>query len=125
MFGKLKNGRNRIGFEPTVLNVGGGFGIRYTEEDKPLPPSEYVEAIIGEVKKYADELSIDIPEIWIEPGRSIVGDAGTTIYSVGSRKEVPKIRKYLAIDGGMTDNIRPALYQAKYEAVLANRVRIQ
>jgi diaminopimelate decarboxylase len=61
-------------------------------------------------------------EIWIEPGRSLVGDAGTTIYSVGSKKEIPNIRHYLAIDGGMSDNIRPALYQAKYEAVLANRV---
>ncbi|MEH7381792.1 diaminopimelate decarboxylase [Bacillus sp. JJ1533] len=122
MFTKLKDWKDRFEFAPKVLNLGGGFGIRYTEEDKPLPVSEYVEAIIGEVKKYADELSIEIPEIWIEPGRSIVGDAGTTIYSVGSRKEVPNIRQYLAIDGGMTDNIRPALYQAKYEAVLANRV---
>ncbi|WP_010284364.1 diaminopimelate decarboxylase [Bacillus timonensis] len=122
MFTKLKDWKDRFGFAPKVLNLGGGFGIRYTEEDKPLPASKYVEAIIGEVKKQADELSIDIPEIWIEPGRSIVGDAGTTIYSVGSRKEVPNIRQYLAIDGGMTDNIRPALYQAKYEAVLANRV---
>lgn len=123
MFGKLKEWKDRFGFTPKVLNLGGGFGIRYTEEDKPLPPSQYVEAIIGEVKKHADDLSIDIPEIWIEPGRSIVGDAGTTIYSVGSRKEVPNIRQYLAVDGGMTDNIRPALYQAKYEAVLANRVQ--
>ncbi|MEH7387732.1 diaminopimelate decarboxylase [Bacillus sp. JJ1521] len=122
MFAKLKDWKDRFGFAPKVLNLGGGFGIRYTEEDHPLPVSKYVEAIIGEVKKYADELSIDIPEIWIEPGRSIVGDAGTTIYSVGSRKEVPNIRQYLAIDGGMSDNIRPALYQAKYEAVLANRV---
>ena len=62
-----------------------------------------------------------MPEIWIEPGRSLVGDAGTTLYKVGSKKEVPNVRQYLAVDGGMTDNIRPALYQAKYEAVLANR----
>ena len=64
---------------------------------------------------------MNIPEIWIEPGRSLVGDAGTTLYKVGSRKEVPNVRKYLAVDGGMSDNIRPALYQAKYEAVLANK----
>lgn len=63
-----------------------------------------------------------LPEIWIEPGRSLVGDAGTTIYQIGSSKDVPTVRKYLAIDGGMSDNIRPALYQAQYEAVLANRV---
>ncbi|WP_449536817.1 diaminopimelate decarboxylase [Ferdinandcohnia sp. Marseille-Q9671] len=122
MFAKLKEWKDKFQFTPSVLNLGGGFGIRYTDEDDPIPVSKYVEEIIGEVKKHADHLSIDIPEIWIEPGRSIVGDAGTTIYSVGSRKEVPNIRQYLAIDGGMTDNIRPALYQAKYEAVLANRV---
>ncbi|MFS0863486.1 diaminopimelate decarboxylase [Fredinandcohnia sp. 179-A 10B2 NHS] len=122
MFAKMKDWKEQFGFIPTVLNLGGGFGIRYTNEDSPLPVQSYVEEIIAEVKKQADELGIGIPEIWIEPGRSLVGDAGTTIYSVGSRKEVPNIRQYLAIDGGMTDNIRPALYQAKYEAVLANRV---
>ena len=62
-----------------------------------------------------------MPEIWIEPGRSLVGEAGTTLYTIGSRKDVPNVRKYLAVDGGMSDNIRPALYEAKYEAVLANR----
>ena len=60
-------------------------------------------------------------EIWIEPGRSIVGDAGTTIYTVGSVKDIPGIRKYVSVDGGMTDNLRPALYNARYEAMLANR----
>ncbi|MCH1624813.1 diaminopimelate decarboxylase [Fredinandcohnia quinoae] len=122
IFTKMKEWKERHGFIPTVVNLGGGFGIRYTADDNPITVSKYVEEIIAEVKKHSDDLSIDIPEIWIEPGRSLVGDAGTTIYSVGSRKEVPNIRQYLAIDGGMSDNIRPALYQAKYEAVLANRV---
>ena len=108
-------------FEAKVLNLGGGFGIRYTKEDEPLHPSKYVVEIIKEVKKLANEYSLSMPEIWIEPGRSLVGDAGITLYHVGSSKEVPGIRKYLAIDGGMSDNIRPALYQAKYEAVLANK----
>lgn len=62
-----------------------------------------------------------MPEIWIEPGRSLVGDAGTTLYQIGSRKDVPNVRHYVAVDGGMSDNIRPALYNAKYEAVLANK----
>lgn len=62
-----------------------------------------------------------MPEIWIEPGRSLVGDAGTTLYTIGSSKHVPGIRDYVAIDGGMSDNIRPALYQAKYEAASANK----
>ena len=108
-------------FESQVLNLGGGFGIRYTEEDQPIKPAEYVEVIIKEVKEQVSYLNMKMPEIWIEPGRSLVGDAGTTLYQIGSRKEVPNVRNYLAIDGGMSDNIRPALYQAKYEAVLANK----
>ena len=122
MFGKIKQWKEEHHYIPTVLNLGGGFGIRYTSEDDPIPVSQYVEEIINEVKRHSSNINIDVPEIWIEPGRSLVGDAGTTLYSVGSRKEIPNIRNYVAIDGGMTDNIRPALYQAKYEAVLANRV---
>jgi diaminopimelate decarboxylase len=122
IFHKLKEWKEAYGFIPEVLNLGGGFGIRYTSEDDPIPVSRYVEEIIAEVKKCSEEINIPLPEIWIEPGRSLVGDAGTTIYSIGSRKDVPQIRSYVAVDGGMSDNIRPALYQAKYEAVLANRV---
>lgn len=121
IFEKLSGWKDEYGFIPEVLNLGGGFGIRYTEEDKPLSPEQYVEEMIIEVKKETERLSLPMPEIWIEPGRSLVGDAGTTLYSVGSRKEVPNVRKYVAVDGGMSDNIRPALYDAKYEAVLANR----
>jgi diaminopimelate decarboxylase len=73
------------------------------------------------VKRLIQQYSMEMPEIWIEPGRSLVGDAGTTLYQIGSSKEVPGVRNYLAVDGGMSDNIRPALYQAKYEAVLANK----
>ncbi len=122
LFSKMKEWKETSGYVPEVLNLGGGFGIRYTEEDQPIPVSEYVEVIIEEVKKQSAQLDVPIPEIWIEPGRSLVGDAGTTLYSVGSRKHVPNIREYVAIDGGMNDNIRPALYQAKYEAALANRM---
>lgn len=118
---QLKKWQEALGFQPKVLNLGGGFGIRYTEEDTPLPASVYVEEIVTEVKNQLRDSKLDMPEVWIEPGRSLVGDAGTTLYKVGSEKEVPDIRKYLAVDGGMSDNIRPALYDAKYEAVLANR----
>ena len=121
IFQTLKEWNTSFSFEPAVLNLGGGFGIRYTEEDDPKPASDYVEEIIAEVKKQAEKYDMSIPEIGIEPGRSLVGDAGTTLYKIGSKKEVPNVRHYLAIDGGMTDNIRPALYQAKYEAVLANK----
>ncbi|KOO44044.1 diaminopimelate decarboxylase [Priestia koreensis] len=121
LFTKIKEWKENIDFIPEVVNLGGGFGIRYTEEDTPIPVSQYVDVIINEVKKQVALMDIPFPEIWIEPGRSLVGDAGTTLYEVGARKSVPDIREYLSIDGGMSDNIRPALYQAKYEAVLANK----
>lgn len=122
VFEKIKEWKERFSFIPEVVNLGGGFGIRYTEEDEPLPATYYVEKIVDAVKTQVSEMGISMPEIWIEPGRSLVGDAGTTLYTIGSQKTVPNIRQYVAIDGGMSDNIRPALYQAKYEAVLANRV---
>ncbi|MCJ7839408.1 diaminopimelate decarboxylase [Lederbergia sp. NSJ-179] len=118
---KLAGWQSSLNFKSTVLNLGGGFGIRYTDEDAPLAPESYIVEIIDEVRTETDRLGLTLPEIWIEPGRSMVGDAGTTLYSVGSHKDVPNIRKYLAVDGGMTDNLRPALYDAKYEAILANR----
>jgi diaminopimelate decarboxylase len=118
---KMQAWKNELSFEAKVLNLGGGFGIRYTKEDEPIPPAQYVSEIIKEVKKLTESYSLAMPEIWIEPGRSLVGDAGITLYKVGSSKEVPGVRRYLAVDGGMSDNIRPALYQAKYEAVLANK----
>ena len=109
------------GFECSVLNLGGGFGIRYTEEDKPLEPHVYVEEMIKSVQAEAEAVKLAMPEIWIEPGRSLVGDAGTSLYTVGSQKTVPGVRQYIAVDGGMSDNIRPALYDAKYEAIIANK----
>ncbi|MFD0048525.1 diaminopimelate decarboxylase [Actinomycetes bacterium NPDC127524] len=121
IIGQLKIWHQTLNFHPEVLNLGGGFGIRYTDEDEPLPASQYVEAIVNEVQAELGGSGISMPEIWIEPGRSLVGDAGITLYKVGSEKEVPNVRKYLAVDGGMSDNIRPALYDAKYDAVLANR----
>ncbi|TBL79803.1 diaminopimelate decarboxylase [Paenibacillus thalictri] len=104
-----------------VINLGGGFGIRYVEGDTPLPVSDYVGAIVQAVKSEFGRQGFPVPEIWIEPGRSIVGDAGTTLYTVGTYKDIPGVRKYVAVDGGMTDNPRPALYEAQYEAMLANR----
>jgi diaminopimelate decarboxylase len=122
IFEAMEKWNEELGFLPTVLNLGGGFGIRYTEEDSPIAPQQYVSEIIDVAKAHAARMNIDLPEIWIEPGRSIVGDAGTTLYTIGSQKEIPNVRKYLAVDGGMSDNLRPALYQAKYEAALANRM---
>lgn len=115
------NWQARYGFETKILNVGGGFGIRYTCEDQPLAPQDFVQTIVETIKQRTATLGLTMPAIWIEPGRSIVGPAGYSLYTIGSRKDVPGIRSYLAVDGGMGDNIRPALYEAKYEALLANR----
>lgn len=111
---------DELGYEPKVINVGGGFGIRYTETDDPIAPEDFVDAIVKAVKVRTTERQLATPEISIEPGRSIVGPAGYSLYTIGSRKDVPGIKPYVAVDGGMGDNIRPALYQAEYEAVLAN-----
>ncbi|EIT86507.1 diaminopimelate decarboxylase [Fictibacillus macauensis ZFHKF-1] len=117
--------QQRYEFIPTVLNLGGGFGIRYTEEDEPLEPEVYISAMMDEVKRCCAHYELPLPEVWIEPGRAIVGDAGTTIYAIGSQKAIPGVRHYVAVDGGMSDNIRPALYSAQYEAMIANRATEQ
>jgi len=113
--------KSKLGVSFPVVNLGGGFGIRYVQGDRPLPIAEYVKAITDAVKERFGAHGLALPSIWVEPGRSIVGDAGTTLYTVGSVKDIPGVRKYVAVNGGMTDNPRPALYDAVYEAVLANR----
>lgn len=122
LFGKLSEWHQDYQFASKVLNLGGGFGIRYTKEDTPLPYEIYVQEIVEAVKAQVQELQMPMPEIWLEPGRSIAGNAGITLYEVGSMKHIPGIRDYISVDGGMSDNIRPALYGAKYEGVLANKV---
>lgn len=106
---------------PEVLNLGGGFGIRYTRDDSPLPLDVYVKKIVETVQAHVKKSGIPMPEIWLEPGRAIAGSAGITLYEVGSMKSIPELRDYISVDGGMSDNLRPALYNAKYEAVLANK----
>lgn len=113
--------KHQLGLTFRVLNFGGGFGIRYTDEDTPLPVARYVETLADAIKRQCNEHAYPLPEIWIEPGRSMVGDAGTTLYSIGTMKDIPGVRKYISVDGGMSDNPRYALYGAKYEAMLANR----
>ncbi|WP_342512311.1 diaminopimelate decarboxylase [Sporosarcina sp. FSL K6-1522] len=119
---KMITWRDNHAFICTVLNLGGGFGIRYTEEDTPLAPAVYVEEMATVVLALTRSYNYPVPEIWIEPGRSLVGDAGTTLYTTGSAKVVPGVRTYIAVDGGMADNIRPALYGAHYTAASANRM---
>ncbi len=104
------------------LNLGGGFGIYYVAGDKPASIKTYAALVMETTKKVADEMNYPMPKVIVEPGRSIAGEAGTTLYTIGSVKNIPDVRKYVAVDGGMTDNPRPALYQARYDAVLANKM---
>ena len=116
--------RGKLGFTATVLNLGGGYGIWYAEGDAQQSIADYtayLRAVIAAVKENAKNYSLPEPYLLIEPGRSIVGEAGITLYTVGAIKEIPSVKKYVAVDGGMFDNPRYALYQAKYTAVLANR----
>ncbi|TGD21062.1 diaminopimelate decarboxylase [Companilactobacillus suantsaicola] len=113
-----KSFQSELNYWPEVINLGGGFGISYTDDDDPITADTFITQISDELKKVCQ----NVPEIWIEPGRSIVGPAGYTLYSIGSRKDIPGLTSYLSVDGGMGDNIRPALYQAKYEAVVANKM---
>lgn len=121
MINFINNIRQETGHMIEELDLGGGFGIYYSEGDKPKETKEYCDTILNRVNEVCNKLSLKKPILIIEPGRSIVANAGTTLYTIGSIKEIPGVRKYLAIDGGMTDNIRPALYEAKYEALIANK----
>ena len=115
--------REETGIVLRELNVGGGFGIRYTEQDEPLPMGEYMRRVSDRLHECAAKLDLPLPFIVIEPGRSIVAPAGITLYTVGSIKEIPEVRTYVSVDGGMTDNPRYALYQAAYTALIANKAQ--
>ncbi len=110
--------KNIHGIVLDEMNIGGGLGVKYTEEDNPPSVRVLSDAVTNAMNKYA----IEIPTIYIEPGRSIISTAGVTLYTVGSTKQVPNGRKYAAIDGGMADNPRPGMYQAKYSAEVVNKI---
>lgn len=103
------------------LNAGGGFGIQYTKSDKPLEFDYVVSTIMDIIEKGFAKRNLKRPKVLVEPGRYCVGNAGITLYTVGSYKNIPDIRDYISVDGGMTDNIRSSLYQAKYDAIIANK----
>lgn len=113
--------KKRYGKEVTCLNLGGGFGVKYVESDDPISYDLYIKEVSKVVYKKAEELSIKVPFILMEPGRSIVANAGITLYTVGNVKDIKDIRKYVSIDGGMGDNPRYILYGAEYTSVVANR----
>ncbi|NMA79286.1 MAG: diaminopimelate decarboxylase [Clostridiales bacterium] len=116
--------KNELDYEIHDLNLGGGFGIRYTLDQEQKPNEAYMERVSEVVKDKCKQLDIRLPFILLEPGRSIAGPAGITLYKVGSVKKIPDVRTYVSVDGGMTDNPRYALYGAKYEMLLANKANL-
>ncbi len=114
--------RRKTGYSAKVLNMGGGFGVYYSKGDDALGIEEITSKMIEHLERKIDEYQVEIERVMIEPGRSIVANAGTTLYRVGGLKTTYSGKKYVFIDGGMTDNIRPALYQAEYEGSIANRM---
>lgn len=113
--------RDTYGVELPELDMGGGLGIAYTSEDTPPSTDELAEVIADSLLASTAAHRLSVPKLILEPGRSIVGPAGLTLYTVGPVKEIPGVRTYVAVDGGLSDNPRPALYGAEYEAIVANK----
>ena len=113
--------RDALGYTAKILNLGGGFGVRYVESDPEISITKNIDEIAAHIHAKCAELSLKLPTIYMEPGRSIVADAGMTLYTVGSVKEIEGFKNYVSIDGGMTDNPRYTLYQSAYTLCLANR----
>ena len=117
----IKEMKIKTGYEADVLNLGGGFGVRYLESDPHINIEETIREIAYFIEKKVAELDIKYPFIFMEPGRSIVADAGMTLYSVENVKIIPEYKNFVSIDGGMSDNPRYALYQSPYTVYLASR----
>ena len=111
----------KLGFNLSELNIGGGFAVPYTLDSKVPTIADYAKAVADKLNALISGLGLSRPRLIIEPGRAIVGQAGVALYKVGAIKEIPGVRKYVCVDGGISDNIRPALYGAKYEALVANK----
>jgi len=117
-----KKVQERLGLTISVLNLGGGFGVYYTEEDRPFELADFLREYIEVVERESDNFGLNLTKVVIEPGRSLTCNAGSTLYSVGGVKKTFAGREYVFVDGGMADNPRYALYKAKYEAMLANKM---
>lgn len=119
---ELKKIQDTYNIKLQDLNVGGGLGIKYMESDDPPEIRDWVKIICDSVKANCEKLDLELPRILVEPGRSLLGPAGLTVYEVGNIKDIPGLRKYVAVDGGMADNVRPIMYQAEYEATVDSKV---
>lgn len=118
----IKMLKDELAVEVEELNVGGGFGIKYLESDNPKPLSYFVDAIMEVIKNDISKNNLKMPRVFIEPGRWMVGEAGITLYTVGTIKNIPGVRTYVSIDGGLPDNPRTALYTAKYQGYIVNKM---
>ena len=118
----LARARDQYGFAAKELNLGGGLGIAHNEDEMTPDPVESWDRIRDAVEREFRDNDLEVPELFAEPGRSIVGSSAVTLYRVGTIKKIPGVRTYVSVDGGMSDNIRPALYGARYEAFLADRM---
>ena len=114
--------RQETGYTADVLNIGGGFGVAYLESDDPLDFADTMTQVMDTLVAVVERFGLPLPKIGIEPGRWLVANAGATLYEVGTVKEVSGVRTYVSVDGGMTDNIRPALYDAEYDVIAATRM---
>ena len=114
--------KEKYGFTTSELDLGGGYGVRYTDEDAHLDNETKVGEVAAAVKKACTDFGIEMPEIHMEPGRTIVADAGMVLYTVGTVKKIPGYKNYVSVDGGMTDSPRYAPYKAKYTCLLANKM---
>ena len=114
--------QEKTNYPITEINFGGGFGVYYTEEDQPFEMVEFLPEFVKYIEKESDRLGLQLNKICIEPGRSLVNASGSTLYRIGDLKDTVSGKHYLFIDGGMSDNIRPALYQAQYEAAITNKI---
>jgi diaminopimelate decarboxylase len=112
--------RDDLDYEPSKLGAGGGLGIAYTRNDDPPTPRDFVGVVHRALVVGCAQRGLRVPQLVVEPGRSIAGPAGMALYTVGSIKDIPGVRRYVAVDGGMGDNIRPKLYGARYEAYLVS-----
>jgi diaminopimelate decarboxylase len=121
MVGFVAELQAELGYTVDDLDLGGGLGVRYTEEDQPASFDSYAEAVTKTLKSACERHNVPLPRLTIELGRSLVGEAGVTLYTIGVVKTIPEVRTYVSVDGGMSDNPRPALYGARYSAIVANK----
>ena len=125
LFAALAGWHRDHGFECRIFNMGGGLGIRYTEKDEPSSITEFASAAVAAVREQVARHDLAMPRLLVEPGRSIAGTAAITLYRVGTVKVIPGVRTYVAVDGGMSDNMRPMLYGSRYEAMIANKADVE